>query len=171
MQPVIGVGVICGVDLAGSKNNPTGICILNEREMFCTVYEDEEILSLIFECSPSLVAIDAPLSFHGDHFRDCDLELRKEYPILPLTFKGMQSLTQRGISLKSQIPYPVIEVYPHAARKVLSIEKITDLKKYITILPSSTHELDAAAAALTGKYFLEGRYKAYGKKDIIIVPV
>lgn len=163
--------MICGIDLAGSKNNPTGICILNEREMLLTVYEDGEILSLILECAPSLVAIDAPLSFHGDHFRDCDLELRKEYPILPLTFRGMQSLTQRGISLKSKILCPVIEVYPYAARKVLSIDKISDLTKYISVSPSTTHELDAAAAALTGKCFLEGRYKAYGKKDTIIVPV
>jgi len=166
------VCVICGIDLAGVESRPTGVCILENTAEFHTVYKDQEILSLINETSPDVVAIDAPLSFHGEHFRDCDLELKKDYPILPLTFKGMQMLTQRGINLKSQIPFPVIEVYPHASKKRLGIDCPEDLSSYnIVTLPSTIHELDAAAAALTGHYFLEGEYRVYGKKDKIIVPL
>lgn len=164
--------MICGIDLAGVESRPTGICILNNITEFYTVYKDQEILSLINKTSPDVVAIDAPLSFHGEHFRDCDLELKKDYPILPLTFKGMQILTQRGINLKSQIPFPVIEVYPHASKKILSIDRPEDLSSYnIVTLPSTIHELDAAAAAITGKYFLKEKYRVYGKKDKIIVPL
>jgi predicted nuclease with RNAse H fold len=162
--------MICGIDLAGSESRPTGICILNDRAEFHTVYTDSQILSLI---SHSLVvAIDAPLSFYGTHFRDCDRELRTYYPILPLTFEGMQALARRGIALTSCIPYPIIEVYPYASKRILGITSYTDLQRYgISAHPSSIHELDAAAAALTGKYFLRGKYKAYGTKDQIIVPL
>ena len=163
--------VICGIDLAGLESRSTGICILNKITEFYTVYTDTEILSLVHQSSPEVVAIDAPLSFHGEHYRDGDLELKKMYPILPLTFKGMQMLTQRGIDLKSRIPYPVIEVYPHASKKILGIETSEDLTQYsIEPLPSTIHELDAAAAALTGKFFLKGKYSIYGKKSRIIVP-
>lgn len=164
--------VICGIDLAGLESNPTGICILDQNATFSTVYKDAEILSLVNDASPSLVAVDAPLSFHGEHFRDGDLELKKCYPILPLTFKGMQSLTKRGINLTSSLPFPVIEVYPYASKKVFRIANPCDLEKYgISTFPSNRHELDAAVAALTGKYFLQGKYKKYGTKDVIIVPV
>lgn len=164
--------MICGIDLAGSEARPTGICILNQVTKFSTLYKDIEILSLIFQFSPCLIAIDAPLSFRGDHFRDCDLELRKEVRILPLTFKGMQSLIERGLRLKSEIPFHIIEVYPHASKKALSITTSDDLKCYgFSCFPSSIHELDAAVAALTGKYFLQGKYKTYGRKDKIIVPL
>ncbi len=163
--------VICGIDLAGRKSRPTGICILNDQSHIFTVYTDEEILSAVNQ-SFDVVAIDAPLSFHGDHFRDCDSELQKEYPILPLTFKGMQMLTQRGIGLASHISSQTIEVYPHASKEVLHITRPEDLILYsITTLPSTIHELDAAVAALTGKYFLEGKYRVYGREDKIIVPV
>ncbi len=163
--------MICGIDLAGKESHPTGVCILNDTAVFYTVYKDTEIVTLINESTPSVVAIDAPLSFNGEHFRDCDRELRKHYRILPLTFKGMQALTQRGMYLKSMIRYPVIEVYPHASKDILGITCAEDLHAYgIKPLPTTIHELDAAAAALTGKYFLQGKYKAYGKKDKIIVP-
>jgi predicted nuclease with RNAse H fold len=163
--------MICGIDLAGSESRPTGVCILNDTAEFHTVHTNSQILSLINQ-SPSVVAIDAPLSFYGTHFRDCDLELRNHYPVLPLTFRGMQSLARRGISLTSCIPYPVIEVYPYASKRILGITSYTDLNRYgISARPSSIHELDAAAAALTGKYFLQGKYKAYGTNDQIIVPL
>ncbi|KYK34757.1 MAG: hypothetical protein AYK19_02470 [Theionarchaea archaeon DG-70-1] len=163
--------VICGIDLAGSEHRPTGVCILNDVIAFHTVYTDAHILSLVNHSSPSVVAIDAPLSFHGEHFRDGDVELRKEVPILPLTFKGMQLLTQRGIKLKSLIPFQVIEVYPHASKKVLTIATPEDLGSYgFSHFPSNIHQLDAAVAALTGKYYLQGKCKAYGEKDKIIVP-
>ncbi|MBU7019386.1 MAG: DUF429 domain-containing protein [Theionarchaea archaeon] len=164
--------MICGIDLAGVESRPTGICILNHSPSFYTLYTNEEILSLVNKVTPLIAAMDAPLSFHGEHFRDGDLELRKEYPILPLTFKGMQKLSQRGITLKSLLSCPVIEVYPHASKKILGLTAPEDLEKYgFTTLPSTIHELDAAAAALTAQFYLQGKYRECGKNDIIIVPL
>ena len=164
--------MICGIDLAGSESRPTGLCLLHTHQSFHTLFIDIDILSFLQSFTPSLVAIDAPLSFHGSSFRECDRELRKEYPILPLTFKGMQALTRRGIGLKAHILAPVIEVYPHASKKILGIIGKEDLlSRGFSTLPSTIHELDAGVAALTGQYYLQGLYTAYGTCDRIIVPV
>jgi predicted nuclease with RNAse H fold len=166
------ISLICGIDLAGIESRPTGICLLHTQNSFQTLYADVEILTLLRSISPSLVAIDAPLSYAGNHFRDGDSELRKHYPLLPLTFTGMQKLARRGMSLKSSISSPVIEVYPHASKKILRISGKGDLSSYgFSTLPATIHELDAAVAALTGLYYVQGKYRAYGTKDPIIVPV
>ena len=163
--------MLCGIDLAGKESNPTGVCILNSTSTFYTVYTDAELVSIVNAFSPAVVAVDAPLSFRGEPFRDCDRELRKHYRVLPLTFRGMKALTRRGIHLKAILQYPVIEVYPHASKKVLGITCAHDLLTYgIEPLPSTIHQIDAAAAALTAQYYLKGHYKVYGKKDTIIVP-
>ncbi|MBU7014059.1 MAG: DUF429 domain-containing protein [Theionarchaea archaeon] len=163
--------MIAGIDLAGVASRPTGLCILNARTRFYTIYEDTEILTILGENSIDLAAIDAPLSFHGKPFRDGDRELRTRFPILPLTFKGMQSLTQRGMAIRDRIACPVIEVYPYAAKKILRIAGVEDLASYeIDEVPANPHELDAAVAAITGKFYLQGQYTAFGKQDMIIVP-
>ncbi|MGC1120893.1 MAG: hypothetical protein WBA22_07340 [Candidatus Methanofastidiosia archaeon] len=163
--------MIAGIDLAGVESRPTGLCILNTRAHFYTVFSDTEIFTILGQNKITLAAIDAPLSFRGEPFRDGDRELRAHFPILPLTFKGMQSLTRRGMTLKNRLTCPVIEVYPHAAKKILGITRAEDLASYrIDEVPSSPHELDAAVAALTGKFYLQGQYTAYGEQDMIIVP-
>lgn len=163
--------VIAGIDLAGIESRPTGLCILNTEVYLHTVYTDTEILTILNQNNIALAALDAPLSFRGEHFRDGDRELRAHFPILPLTFRGMQSLTQRGIRLKNSLSCKVIEVYPHAAKKILGIVRMEDVTSYgIDVIPSNLHELDAAVAALTGEFYLQGRYTAYGTQDMIIVP-
>ncbi|RLF95963.1 hypothetical protein DRN50_02790 [Thermococci archaeon] len=151
-----------GIDLAGDEKNITGMAFINEKVILESLHSDNEILEFIEKHSPEVIAIDAPLSFYGEHFRECDLELRKEFKILPLTFKGMQKLTKRGISLKKKIGEKVIETYPHASRKKLKDE----LKKYTF---KNKHEEDALICALVAKayYFKEAEY--YGEKDRIYV--
>jgi len=151
-----------GIDLAGDEKNITGMAFINEKVILESLHSDNEILEFIEKHSPEVIAIDAPLSFYGEHFRECDLELRKEFKILPLTFKGMQKLTKRGISLKKKIGEKVIETYPHASRKKLKDE----LKKYTF---KNKHEEDALICASVAKayYFKEAEY--YGEKDRIYV--
>ena len=90
---------VLGVDLAGSPHRISGICVLafNEREeeaevnaegswderlwrwtacYFRSVRADDEILSVAREEKPAVVGIDAPLSFSGKPFRDCDIAVR-----------------------------------------------------------------------------------------------
>jgi|Deesub1362A_J573_1020465.scaffolds.fasta_scaffold00039_60 hypothetical protein len=96
---------------------------------------------------PKCVGIDAPLSYHGETFRDGDIEIRKRgYRILPLTFKGMKELAERGMRLAKRITYfsEVIEVYPHASSRVLDIQ---DIK--ISSTPKNKDEFDALICALT----------------------
>lgn len=163
--------MIAGIDLAGVESRPTGLCILNTRAHFYTAFLNSEIFTIVSQNDITLAAIDAPLSFRGGPFRDGDKELRTHFPLLPLTFRGMQSLTQRGITVKNYLTCPVIEVYPHAAKKILGITRPEDVLSYgINEVPSNPHELDAAAAALTGRFYLQGQYTAYGEQDTIIVP-
>jgi len=151
-----------GIDLAGDEKNITGMAFINEKVILDSLHTNNEILNFIEKFKPEIIAIDSPLSFYGKHFRECDLELRKEFKILPLTFKGMQKLTKRGIFLKNKIKEEVIETYPHASRKKLKNE----LKKYTF---KNKHEEDALICALVAKayYFKEARY--YGEKDRIYV--
>jgi len=151
-----------GIDLAGDEKNITGMAFINEKVILDSLHTNNEILNFIEKFKPKIIAIDSPLSFYGKHFRECDLELRKEFKILPLTFKGMQKLTKRGIYLKKKIREKVIETYPHASRKKLKDE----LKKYTF---KNKHEEDALICALVARayYFKEAGY--YGEKDRIYV--
>src|SRR5437867_1395143 len=88
--------VVLGIDLAGSPRRPTGLCLLRGSQAQTSVaFSDKDILSTIQQARPDLVPIDAPLSLPkgrktihdraGEHFRDCDLELRQRgirlYPV------------------------------------------------------------------------------------------
>ncbi|MHC1636003.1 MAG: DUF429 domain-containing protein [Candidatus Methanospirareceae archaeon] len=170
---------VIGIDLAGSEKNITGICVLEGDKVtkLFSLYNDAEILGCVGEEKPVIVAIDAPLSFYGKPFRDCDVEIRRYYRILPLTFYGMRRLTERGMRLKREIErnikgVEVIEVYPYATRKSLCIDDEKVLRRFVRYKREAIknkHEYDAILCALTAKFFKEGKYHAFGKKDRIIV--
>lgn len=109
---------IIGIDLAAKSENETGIAIINGKKVILkTVFSNKDIIQTIKKISPSMVAIDAPLSLPkgrcclekdckcrvGGHFRQSDLQMRKYGGVLPLTFPGMKTLTFRGIGLKKLI--------------------------------------------------------------------
>jgi hypothetical protein len=135
---------VLGIDLAGSKKRPTGICLMDGRlKINCkTLFKDEEILDLIEKEKPNLIAIDAPLSLPsgrkdlrkpptkrsgGGHFRECDRELFSlGIKFFPITLGPMRLLTKRGIKLKKALEkegLEVIEVYPGASQDLLSIPR------------------------------------------------
>jgi predicted nuclease with RNAse H fold len=169
---------VMGIDPAGLEKNITGMCVLvpnHEVELY-SVRRDEEIIRKVEEAQPAVVAIDAPLSFYGKAFRDCDLEMRKYCSILPLTFKGMQQLTERGMKLAKIVKeknIELIEVYPHATKVALhekegGEELLRELAKRAPV--KNEHEYDAILCAITAKFYYEGKYRAFGKEDKIIVP-
>lgn len=155
---------IIGIDLAGKSVNSTGICFLNQDQLvFNTVFEDNEILSFIAKSDPSLVVIDAPLSLPkgrcclsnkcscseiGGHFRKAEVEMRQFGRTLPLTFRGMRMLTERGIKLADKLKkkYKVIESHPRTIQKLLGFEDLErDLNQCFKLPDNlSDHELDAA---------------------------
>ena len=105
--------VVVGVDLAGSPRRPTGVCVLRGMKAYTHVaLTDEEILNSIDLARPNIVPIDAPLSLpngratihdrSGEHFRDCDRELRKRgIRFFPITLGPMRMLL-RNVALRSK---------------------------------------------------------------------
>lgn len=183
---------IIGIDLAGKSVNPTGICFLNlDQLIFRTVFENNDILSFIKDANPSLIVIDAPLSLPkgrcclsnecncseiGGHFRKAEVEMRKYGRTLPLTFRGMRMLTERGIKLADKLnkKYKVIESHPRTIQKLLGFE---DLKRDLNCqfkLPDdlNEHELDAALLVIMGIFYIKKEFMQFGdlNEGIIILP-
>lgn len=183
---------IVGIDLAGKPGNPTGICFLNSDELnFRTLFEDNEILGFINELDPSFIVIDAPLSLPkgrcclsnecscseiGGHFRKAEVEMRKYGRTLPLTFRGMRMLTERGIRLANELKkkYKVIESHPRTIQKLLGFENLEkDLKLYFKLPDNfSNHELDAALLVIAGIFYIKNEFMQFGDKEegLIILP-
>jgi predicted nuclease with RNAse H fold len=144
---------IMGIDLAGKKENPSGICILREDEIFFkTSFTDDEIVEIIQTSNPRLIVIDAPLSLprgrcclekecscaSGGHFRQYEREIRRYGPVLPLTFRGMKMLTMRGVGLKEKLKnYTLMETHPRTVQKMLGIEEISQYVKSVMNLKST----------------------------------
>jgi predicted nuclease with RNAse H fold len=189
---------VIGVDLAGVPRRPTGICVLtNGHAQTNLAYMDEDILSIIDRVKPTLVTIDAPLALppgrksihqrNGQHFRPCDLELRRrKIPFFPISLGPMRGLTERGIALKNVIAkkgFQVVEIYPGGAQDIWGIPRVKHdtqgLREGLHRLgirglreDCSDHELDAATAALVGCLYLQGKAEIYGNfsSGAIIMP-
>jgi hypothetical protein len=188
--------VVLGIDLAGSPRRPTGLCLLRgSRARTQVAFSDEDILDRVQQARPDLIPIDAPLSLPrgrrtihertGEHFRDCDLELRRRgIRFFPITLGPMRMLTERGLALQVKIRamgYRVIECYPGAAQDVWAIPRQhRDLKELLAGLrklgmsgltrAATSDELDAATAALVGQWVLAGRGEMLGGEDGICIP-
>jgi predicted nuclease with RNAse H fold len=179
---------VFGVDLAGVPHRPTGVCLLRGLEAkTALLYSDKDILDVIEKEKPILVTMDAPLSLppgresiqqrNGQHFRTCDLELRRrKIPFFPITLGPMRVLTERGMALKKKIEQmgiQALEIYPGGAQDIWKIPRAKrDLEGLGVGLKRlgikgldrnhSTHELDAVTAAFVGILFLEGKAEVFG---------
>lgn len=188
--------VVVGVDLAGSPRRPTGLCLLRGlRAETHIAFSDDDILHVVRQARPDLVPIDAPLSLpkgrrtihdrSGEHFRNCDRELlRRGIRFFPITLGPMRMLTERGLALKKKLRamgYHAVECYPGAAQDVWGIPRqhrdrqglLTGLRKLgLRGLrkTATSDELDAATAALVGRWFLLDRAEMLGDKDGIVIP-
>lgn len=187
---------IVGIDLAGSPRRPTGLCMLRNLNAETHVaFSDDDILNFVKEARPVLVPIDAPLSLpngrltihdrSGEHLRECDRELlRRGIRFFPVTLGPMRMLTERGLSLKCKLDtlgYQTVECFPGAAQDLWGIPRqhrdrlgllsglrrlgVRGLKKTAT-----SDELDAATAALTGRWFLLGQGLMLGGNSGILIP-
>jgi len=199
--------VFIGIDLAGSEKRNTGICVLKDNKVEVKIVkENREIFSVFHEVKREKgkkeiwTGIDAPLSLpkgrkdiddrEGEHFRKCDLELRKlGIKFFPITLGPMRALTKRGILIKSELEkerIKVFEVYPGATYDIFGIprkskEEITKFFmeffrnegiKFHIKRPLSQDEIDAIACAITVKLFYDGKAKEIGdkKEGTILIP-
>lgn len=196
-------GDAIGIDLAAKEENDTGFTVLREMSARTMILKgDDEIIGKALESKPAIVAIDAPLSLpEGRCCADDDclcskygisrqtdrLMLKKGircfWPLLP----SMKPLTLRGIKLREALEdhgLQVIEVFPSATQKLLGIptkkagkanllQGLKDIGVYIITENPSHHELDAVTAALTGSFYLSGKYEAIGYQEEgqVILPV
>jgi len=152
---------VIGIDLATEKGK-TGLCVLNKKTRTYILKTDKEIIEIIRTIKPDIITIDSPLSLPKKGLRKAEKDLLKlSIKVFPPLMPSMKKLAQRAIKLKRQLKnYKVIEVYPHAARKILK----TKTKK--------SHRNDAKLCALVGKLYLEKKTKAIGnrKEGQIIIP-
>lgn len=188
--------LVVGIDLAGSPRRPTGLCVF--RDMIAetrVAFSDDDILDFVREARPTLIPIDAPLSLpngrltihdrSGEHLRDCDRALlRYGIRFFPVTLGPMRMLTERGLALKRKLArmgYQAVECYPGAAQDLWGIPRqhkdrlsllaglrklgLRGLKKAAT-----GDELDAATAALVGRWFLLGQGLMLGGTTGILIP-
>ena len=191
--------IVVGIDLAGSPKRNTGICILkgNKLSSCKTLYVDEEIVDLVKNANPDIIAIDAPLNLppgrktleerNGEHFRPCDRELlRRGIRFFPITLGPMRSLTKRGILLKkrfNRLGFKVIEIYPGAAQDIWRIPRkqfglgrlrrgLEDLGVKGLVRGMNGDELDAVSGAIVGRSYLEGKAEVLGnfRQGAIVVP-
>ncbi len=183
---------IAGIDLAGSPDNKTGLCILRidekgkgEEKFVETkiLHSNSEIIEELKKINPDVIAIDAPLTSEGEN-RLCDEELRK-YGALPLKLKGMNALAKRGKGFAGELRklnLNFIEIFSTATAKnlgyydqdIMKVQKNLisfgvkgDTEKRIL----SKDETDAIFAALTGYLQMKGLTEEVGDdKGRIIVP-
>lgn len=181
--------VIIGLDLAGKQKNPTGWAVWQNKTVSAhEVYRNEEIIHRSTKWSPTLIAIDAPLSLPKKGImRKADREMYKHgYPVFPPCFPAMKKLTLRAIKITKQLVetgFNVIEVHPASTRKALQMPvkewgKIQTIFEHIGLKGNwitkslTAHEVDAITAALTAHLYLQGKTEAIGEQEegYIVVP-
>ena len=186
----LGSKVIIGIDLAGKKENPTGLAVWRNKNVeTCLIYTDKEILEKVTRANPKIVAIDAPLKLpKSGIFRKADKELIKRgYRVFPPVLPAMKKLTLRAIRLNRlimEMGIQTIEVHPTSTRKAIGMptkdwKTIQNILKSIGLAGSlsrralTPHEIDAVTAALTGYFYMEGLTEILGdfEEGYIVVPI
>ncbi len=162
-----------GIDLAGKKENPTGISIIRETDIIVrTVYSNKDITKV--------VAIDAPLSFSENcGLRDSDSKLiERGHRVFPPDFGGMEVLTYRAIRISERLKdsgFWVIESHPLTSGKILFDSK--DREDWITSLDEkgleledglTEHEIDSIILAFVGLLFWKGEVEKVGRQEVFI---
>ncbi len=191
--------VVVGIDLSAEDRRPSGICILEDKDATTRLLgADAEIVDLVVQSGPQVVAVDAPLTRpigrkrmddRGTvHLRACDRALlERKIRFLPITLGGMRKLTERGIRLRKRLErlgFRVIEVYPGGAQDVMGIPRkqrdLEGLREGLERLgirgisaDASDDELDAVTCAWVGRLFLLGQAELLGtrREGLIVMPL
>jgi hypothetical protein len=176
--------VYAGIDLAAKPENPSGVCIFKEGRLKClTLYDDNAIIGMALKIMPDVIAIDAPLTLPKGRccfndsccgtrkIRECDrMLISMGYRVFPPGFSFMKQLTIRGKSLREKLEsegLKVIEVHPRTTMRILGIDGKEEFKG----MASSMHEIDACAAAIAAMLYHQGKFRAIGDEEgVIIIP-
>lgn len=181
--------MIVGVDLAGSEKRNTGVAFFQKGIVKTFVVKsDGELMEICRDFR--LIFVDAPLSIpkgrkniddRGEHFRECDRELRRRgIKFFPVTLGPMRQLTKRAINLKGLWESEgkrVYETYPGAFYDLMGVprkDKQAILSFYRSFLKLeekayTQDELDAVACLVVGLLFNLGLHEVIGGEDGTIV--
>ena len=126
--------VFCGIDLSASPRRPSGLALIEGGAAESLLVYDDELKELLAERSPSIIAIDAPLSLpsHGA-MREVDRALvRMGFRVLPPAWRGMLALTNKAVSLAAYLAAVVpgaliVETHPTSALKSSGCASVQDL--------------------------------------------
>lgn len=152
-----------GLDLAGKEENDTGFCVLEDSRVETRLlHTDSEILEKVKNEDPDVIGIDAPFDFPQENktYRTSDFQL-KERGFEPLSpnFPGMRVLVLRAKEILKELQdYDVIEVFPRATEKILSVKPSKN---------ANEDEFDALLCALTARNYWKDEYE---NLDGIIIP-
>jgi hypothetical protein len=172
------ISVYAGIDLAAKEKNPTGFCVICSDTIFVqTIFLDNQIIELINEFDPIIIAIDAPLITGEINIRKAD-KLMKKYGAMPLTMPSMKLLTRRATKLAHHLQsngYKVIEVFPTATAKILGFYEKNYKKSLNKINMESffnnKHEYDSYLCSLTAQLYHNGKTTQIGDRNqYIVVP-
>ncbi|RLG53209.1 MAG: DUF429 domain-containing protein [Thermoproteota archaeon] len=175
-----------GIDLTGSESKATSIAIVSGGKIrLYRATADHEIIEVVSREKPDVIAIDAPLTKpHEGYLRKLERKAAKEgIKLLPPMLRGMRKLTERGVRLRRALEergFNVIEVHPTSSRKILGISGSLEeaWKNALGIAKVSTSpdikpsrdDLDALLAAITGIYYLKGKYRSIKGEGELILP-
>ena len=149
---------VLGVDLRASRKKPSSIAVLDSQShltQLSSFFEDNELIKLVNDINPDVVAIGAPLNLPSGfccldqscecHFTEpnrkgrlLELELAKMGISCFYTNKGsiIRELIYRGIQLSNTLRAAgptVIEVYPHASKMLLFGDKVPPKNSAVSI--------------------------------------
>ncbi len=156
---------VCGIKLTGSKEEECSVAVLGEELKTLSTKDDSEIIELVVEEMPSVVAFTNPFTKRNDKgFREKEKKLVDDgHSFLPPSmFDG--NLIERTFYIKKVLENrygpQFIETRPKITSEVLGIEEDRDLD--LLGIESSgiknMKEFEAVLAAYTARKFLENDY-------------
>jgi len=132
-----------GIDLAASEKRCSGVAVIADKriETVLCLSTDRSIVSFVDAVRARwhsiVMAIDAPLSLPRSSrgYRQVDKEVIKlGYRVLPISFRGMEMLTKRGIRLAQVFRSMGIKVLETHPRSALKSSGCSDLKELVEVL-------------------------------------
>lgn len=170
---------ILGIDLAGMEKNPTGLCVLEDKNTkILIVRSDSEILMYAEKEKPDLACIDGPTTLPIQLTRKCDSQLAQHGSLPPLV-GGMRYLTMRATRLREKLEnlgITVLEVNNNATARLLGYWNPDPAKRQEALLKMgftgdiqerslAKDEVDAITAALIGLLRKQGKTREVGDEE------
>lgn len=165
--------MIAGLILSDSEQETSEIVFLGNETSSHSIKDTREIVDLIKEKQPEVIAADIGLEQRGDGLTEKEEELQEEgFNFTPTHTEKKKVMRlqaiQGALSQEMEKVPEIIRFDPHITAKELAIDGETALESY-GIDPScldSAREFDAMLGAVTARFYQQGQSQDLG----VIVP-